>query len=186
MCWIASKYYPDTLIEKSADEDIVVYKVMRRKENSRLLSYFKGFEYVPEELYSIQKDLVIYDEGDDKRTISEGLHSYSGKCVVEIWLRDEMINIHGIDWMHRDTNLNMPYHKYDGNGDNDIVIVKCVIPVGSKYYRNEDGEIVSDWLSPTKDYISCNKLMDYVMRGHSDVMTFDQIFECSNVNRYYK
>lgn len=182
MCWKTSENSQDSLTKRTADEDLVVYKVLRSKENGRLLSYFNEFEYAPGEWYSINKDLVIYDEGNENRTISEGFHSYDRKCNVEMRFFDGTIDIHGINWGYRNTALNTRYDRYDGRSNDDIVIAKCVIPIGSKYYENMDGEIVSDWIRLTKDYISYNKLSDYALRRSPNVMTFDQIFECLNVN----
>ena len=69
MCWITNK----KLKFKIAKENIPIYKICR-KENDKILSYFKHFEYRLGCLYETNFEVAV----DTKMSeIYKGFHSYS-------------------------------------------------------------------------------------------------------------
>lgn len=163
----------NALKRRTAGKDMVVYKVSRRGESGDMISYFQKFEYVPQKIYSICGDLDIYGRDGDVSSISEGFHSYSGKTLVCVRLHPPTIGIYRMDNICK---FLQTYNNFDD--ERDIVIVRCIIPEGYAYYENEDGEIVSDGISVTEDYISCGKLRDYMRKSIIEVFTtIDKLFD---------
>lgn len=118
-------------------------------------------------------ELIIDESTNDYYTISNGFHSYGGKNIISVWLHIKTIGIYGMGNICR---LLQTYNNFDD--ERDIVIVRCIIPEGYAYYENEDGEIVSDGISVTEDYISCGKLRDYMRKSIIEVFTtIDKLFD---------
>lgn len=142
MCWYSKK----KKAARIAVEDILVYKVMYRKPNNgRFRSLYRRMDYEPEKIYwtdvnPISIDSPLYLE----MKIDKGFHSYSmdktmatkDKYHIVIY---NMENNEIVDSIFFSDNL---------------VIAKCIIPKGSKYYMNEVGEIVSDQIIITREAIA--------------------------------
>ena len=142
MCWYSKK----KKAARIAVEDILVYKVMYRKPNNgRFRSLYRRMDYEPEKIYwtdvnPISIDSPLYLE----MKIDKGFHSYSmdktmatkDKYHIVIY---NMENNEIVDSIFFSDNL---------------VIAKCIIPKGSKYYMNEVGEIVSDQIIITGEAIA--------------------------------
>lgn len=142
MCWLSKK----KKAARIAVEDILVYKVMYRKPNNgRFRSLYRRMDYEPEKIYwtdvnPISIDSPLYPE----MMIDKGFHSYSmdktmatkDKYHIVIY---NMENNEIVDSIFFSDNL---------------VIAKCIIPKGSKYYKNDLGEIVSDQIIITGEAIA--------------------------------
>ena len=118
MCW-TSKYPP---IRRSTPTSLIVYKVVVYISSSRCRSFIMWFDYIYKHEYietylNIEepKDIYIY-----RWKIYRGFHSFVSldKAVEE--------------------------YKKASLGDRRIALVECIIPKDSTFYKNENGEIVSD------------------------------------------
>lgn len=116
MCW-TSKYPP---IRRSATTSLIVYKVVVYISPSRCRSFIMWFDYIYKHEY-IEPYLNIEEFKDIHRwKIYRGFHSFVSldKAVEE--------------------------YKKASLGDRRIALVECIIPKDSTFYKNENGEIVSD------------------------------------------
>lgn len=97
--------------EQTAKEDITCYKVVFLKGN-KLLSFYKGFEYILNNLYttviSYTRDVVE----EDYICIERAFHSY-----ISLTSAANLLHIYTI---------------YGA------VIVKCIIPKGAKFYQDDE------------------------------------------------
>lgn len=97
--------------EHVAKEDIICYKVVFL-EGNKLLSFYYGFEYILNNLYTTGilyiRDLIE----EDYICIERAFHSYTSLDSAMKFLQEREIN--------------------------NAVIVKCIIPKGAKFYQ--DGE----------------------------------------------
>lgn len=117
----------------------------RKPNNGRFRSLYRRMDYEPEKIYwtdvnPISIDSPLYLE----MKIDKGFHSYSmdktmatkDKYHIVIY---NMENNEIVDSIFFSDNL---------------VIAKCIIPKGSKYYKNDLGEIVSDQIIITGEAIA--------------------------------
>lgn len=155
MCWYSKK----KKAARIAVEDILVYKVMYRKPNNgRFRSLYRRMDYEPEKIYwtdvnpisidsPLYPEMMIYKGFSPlylEMKIDKGFHSYSmdktmatkDKYQIVIY---NMENNEIVDSIFFSDNL---------------VIAKCIIPKGSKYYKNDLGEIVSDQIIITGEAIA--------------------------------
>lgn len=98
---------------KTAEEDLVCYKVVIRYEEKKYLSFYRGYIYELNKTY-YETLLKLFPECKDKVfCIDKGFHSYVNFC---------------------DANDEYVYQKkmYD------IALVKCIIPKGSQYLTGTD------------------------------------------------
>lgn len=118
MCW-TSKYPP---IRKSAQNLIIVYKVVTYIDSSECRSLYKWFKYIYKRVYRYPGPLKIRERRDIHRwEIHRGFHSYATMDrALQEYKEDIMCNF------------------------GEIALVECAIPIGSIYYKNERNEIVSD------------------------------------------
>ena len=95
--------------EQTAKEDITCYKVVFLEDN-KLLSFYQGFEYILNNLYttviSYTHDLIE----EDYICIERAFHSYTS-----------------LDHAMKFLQVNEIY---------DATIVKCIIPKGAKFYQD--------------------------------------------------
>ena len=129
MCWTGK--ITDKHIAEAGD--MPVYKVLLIKGN-RLFSPCREMPYAENILYT-QKIRPI---GEEEIGIEEGLHCYSGSCMVK------MKNAYTDRDIIVDTkrNYRMHYEPYNGI----MAVFRGVIPKGTVYYENGHGEIVSEGL----------------------------------------
>jgi hypothetical protein len=125
MCWKSNN-----LIAKKADKDIVVYKMGFIKNNIFTSYYRDGFQYnknnsnLPIIKIQVINTNCIY-------SIEKGYHCYSKYCQIN--LNKQYFNIYSI------SGVKIDYYFYADIG-------KFIIPKGTIYYENKDGEIVSEKL----------------------------------------
>lgn len=132
MCWITNK----KLKFKIAKENIPIYKICR-KEDDKVLSYYKKFEYRLGWLYNTNFEVAF----DDKMSeIYKGFHSYSlNKTYYE--KRYDIIRV------FKNESFIERILESDGNkldAYSSCIVVSGYIPKGSAYVLNEYGEYVSD------------------------------------------
>lgn len=130
MCWISNQLP----IKNVALEDIPVFKVMILLGNSRLISKYYSFEYRIGETYSMNNDEIILHRLKYGYIIEEGFHSYSS---------DSKIEVHP-DMMEILNARDMCVDRMSIYSECTYVKVECIIPKGSEYYVNKDGEYVSN------------------------------------------
>lgn len=135
MCWISIG--KNDSVCHMANKDIKVFKIMKKvmNDDSYFYSYYQNYTYCQGTRYTDKIELIPWGK---RLRIDHGYHSYSSEdCHVEI----------------KDNNRSIVVRKINGIGikslyenNFDVCVVKCIIPQGSKYYKNEHGEIVSDHL----------------------------------------
>ena len=171
MCWRIDKVEYEknpNCYHKVAEEDVIVYKVGKLMNGKFFPSYYSEFGYEPNSnndkvsLKLIKKGGTCL--GDHCNYIDEGYHSYSGKCELiksfyDICVYPKFYNERCLD-----------YYDFD-----DPFIGEFIIPTGTEYYENEEGEIVSSniiWTGKIKYLININiesftrirlKDIDYVL-----------------------
>ena len=132
MCWITNK----KLKFKIAKENIPIYKICR-KEDDKILSYFKHFEYRLGWLYETNFEVAV----DTKMSeIYKGFHSYSLNKTYYEKRYDDIIVFKNESFFELIFNLNSNKLNNYSFG----VVVSGYIPKGSAYALNEYGEYVSD------------------------------------------
>lgn len=132
MCWITNK----KLKFKIAKENIPIYKICR-KENDKILSYFKRFEYKLDCLYNTNFEVSLTT---DDVIIYKGFHSYS---LNKTYLENRYNNIR----VFKNENFIELIFNSNSNKLNDYpfgIVVSGYIPKGSAYALNEYGEYVSN------------------------------------------
>lgn len=149
MCWKIDKwtYCQDCKrYNKVAEKDIEVYKIGYKKYN-KFTSYFRDdFSYkanIPNEEIKLYMDSNhLYDFCVDK-----GHHSYSGECnyFYLIWIGNEAFNIESPLKIYKGEK-EKPIRFIEEFINNSINIGKFIIPKGTEYLENENGEIVSTQL----------------------------------------
>ena len=132
MCWITNK----KLKFKIAKENIPIYKICR-KEDDKILSYFKRFEYKLGWLYNTNFEIAV----DAKMSeIYKGFHSYS---LNKTYLDKRYDNIR----VFKNESFIELIFNSNSNRLNDYsfgIVVSGYIPKGGTYALNEYGEYVSD------------------------------------------
>lgn len=169
MCWTISKIKFDENPEeyhKIADKNIIVYKIGYLKTDlfgTTFCPYFRGFIYTANSTNKeIKMDFRFY-------CINKGYHSYSDECYIkEGYIKGSIIIIpSGRFLYHLGYYRNALYYR-------NTFIGKFIIPKGTEYYTNEDGEIVSSNIIWTGEYYKTKdikepfinfKKLDYVLVG---------------------
>lgn len=126
MCWVTNSK-PEAHF---ADSNIKVYKIVTKTSRKNMVnSLYRGYTYKIGKLFEMEKriipGLVLSSANGKSYAIKEGFHSYAtfAKATRKF---EEIIT-------------------YDLNSSvNMFVIVECIIPEGSRYYINNEGEVVSD------------------------------------------
>ena len=136
MCWKTRR--EDCLERLVADKPLTTFKILIKGGISGLYSYYQsGYYWKEGEVNSLERELSLVKVKDSSiyyGYIKEGFHSYSPDGV---YLRED----------HRKVEIASPnYYTLDWFllGEARLVLAKCEIPEGATYYKNEDGEIVSD------------------------------------------
>lgn len=131
MCWEGNKNKKNI-----ANNDILCYKILKRTENSsELMSEYFTFVYELKKLYKTQICTRRSWIDDDKISIHEGFHSYS---------KDVVIKLHNYK-SNATVSVFSGYRLFSHDFINcEPVLVECIIPKGSIYYKNGSNEIVSN------------------------------------------
>ena len=133
MCW---KTKLSTRAEaKIAYSPVKVFKVCK-KTDEHILSYYFSQEYEVGKTYRLDNGLKFNtDDYLSNRTyhIYQGFHSYSPEKIKIRQVKHGMVDVKTKEGVVLD------YYDFEN-----IVRVDCIIPEGSVYYENENGEFVSD------------------------------------------
>lgn len=130
MCWRTK--YARYRLERKAGKDLTVYKIIKKDYRGRYCPFFITFSmdiWEGKEVTSNINKITVTDKKTVVCRIEEGLHSYRGKTIAEIYPYKIAIS----------SNSYPTTRRYSA-------IAKCTIPKGSSYYINENGEVVSDHL----------------------------------------
>lgn len=145
MCWISID--KNDSVCHIADKDIKVFKIMKRvmNDDSYFYSYYQNYIYCQGTKYTDEMEIIPW--GTCLR-IDHAYHSYSIEdCSVKIEDNNRSIVVRiGINTL------------YENNFD--VCVVKCIIPQGSKYYKNSIGEIASDSIIIMEEILK-KDLMEY-------------------------
>lgn len=155
MCWCSKSTIPTVI----AENDVIVYKIML---STGFNKYFKSFHF--RKVYEVGKKYaeVMETEPNENPDIStmrysmiieRGFHSYSME-KTSITANDCYLNVICNENGKYISNINYVKAFYTTNCE--VVIAKCIIPKGSKYYMNDLGEIVSDHIIVTGEIIPYN------------------------------
>ena len=147
MCWRIEKKLFNKNPEKYhkiAEEDITVYKFGCKIDGKFFPSYYPEFGYEPNSIndkvsLKVIKKRIVY-LGTHYDYIDEGYHSYSGECGIINSFYDIGV------YSKNDNEKNLDYYWGEDIG-------VFIIPKGTEYYENEDGEIVSSniiWIDQFK------------------------------------
>ena len=145
MCW-RSKEIP---VKRTATSELVVYKFVTFKDGG-LFSPYRGTPF------PLSTTFHAPDFGDVERVmggfdISFGYHSYlPEKTLLDVG--DDSVII-----SNEVTGITSAWFDEDCCGE--TYLIKCLLPAGSKYYVNESGEVVSDTIVSTNDFISVGEMM---------------------------
>ena len=130
MCW-KSKLVPKRLVAK---RDIPITKILAP---NMCAYFFRGFQYDLHKQYLTELKEPRWDCVLDKYIINHGFHSYSKK--VKMAIDEDYIHV-----FYPSCGVALAVYSSVAN------IVNGIIPKGSHYYLNDDGEYVSDSIIITK------------------------------------
>lgn len=122
---------------KIAEEPIQVFKIMLPEAEGKIRSFFMSALFtVGEEYASYLQQPVLFNNDEPGGIIEVGIHSYKG---IPFDFRKDSSRYDFI-FLHTEEEKNIcSYWKNDN-----IIKVNCTLPVGTHYYENEYGEVVSD------------------------------------------
>ena len=132
MCWIGRK---GEAIKRDAKRDIEVFKIIYKTINGRYKSYYWNFEYKKNEVN--QGELRVANCSPEITNILSGFHSYKSLDM----LNNRGINICVKPIKGSGETIDYVYSIYEKDK---LIIAKFIIPKGSEYYENQNGEIVSN------------------------------------------
>lgn len=135
MCWTGKRFFEK--MPRIALRNIEVYKVLGKDGKSPYQEYQYDFNKETKQVYL--KTLKRVNGAID---IYEGYHSYSKKCRFVKSFYDNTTY----------TYITVIY----GLSYNNKVIYKAIIPKGTIYYQNRDGEYVSEKIIVTDELVKPN------------------------------
>lgn len=135
MCWTGKRFFER--MPRIALRNIEVYKVLGKDGKSPYQEYQYDFNKETKQVYL--KTLKRVNGAID---INEGYHSYSKKCRFVKSFYDNTTY----------TYITVIY----GLSYNNKVIYKAIIPKGTIYYQNRDGEYVSEKIIVTDELVKPN------------------------------
>jgi hypothetical protein len=161
MCW--QGHITDKHIAK---EDVTVFKVMYRREKG-WHCYDAGYKetYISPYMcnrYVLGKDYTSYhslyperylEGNNDAVKIEKGYHSYSPDYCVFGYSLSHLQLVVSSNFGNLEDLHHHPMCRYSSSGrfiingkwiDCDAIVVECVIPAGSEYWVNGQGEVVSN------------------------------------------
>ena len=161
MCWEGR-----TKNKKIAKKDIKATKVLYRYEGeSNLVSPYMKSEYELGKLYKAQIIGRVGDKcgrKDFSFFVHEGLHCFSKKCIIvstpnrrELYVRTPSrleriyIRLGLFAWVFKHSTIREKWDRTNASYEEisfprDVVLVDVIIPKGTTYYENRNGEIVTE------------------------------------------
>lgn len=148
MCWTEKRFFER--MPRIALRDIEVYKVLGKDGKSPYQEYQYDFNKETKQVYL--KTLKRVNGAID---IYEGYHSYSKKCrFVKSFYDNTTYTYITVFPKKRKENPNTFISCLSYN--NNKVIYKAIIPKGTIYYQNRDGEYVSEKIIVTDELVKPN------------------------------
>ena len=148
MCWTGKRFFER--MPRIALRDIEVYKVLTKEGKSPYQDYQYEFNQETKQFF-LKSNKCISGTID----IYEGYHSYSKKCrFVKSFYDNTTYTYITVFPKKRKENPNtfisgLSYY-------NNNVIYKAIIPKGTIYYQNRDGEYVSEKIIVTDELVKPN------------------------------
>lgn len=127
MCWVSLQ-----AVKQIAEKDIKVFKI-GESHRGMFYSMYKNFKYQLNQLYSI--NIYINKDDDGGFVGSRGFHSYD-PSIVYLDIPENGI----IQWAVYAGQRRLDFDTVIA----DYFKAECVIPKGTTYYENENGEIISN------------------------------------------
>ena len=143
MCW---NCYIENLKAQIAKEDINVYKIVKKATKESCISTFRDYTYylnITPPLLTLGvmiKPYAIFAK------ITEGYHSYSSVNFVCDSIRKGNFGSYV-------KIIQLGNSKENFTVDNSLYLATFIIPKGSVYFTNEEGEIVSNKILYTGKYL---------------------------------
>lgn len=162
MCWKATTSLEVT--RRIANKDIKVYKVILRTMGGKYYSYYEAHRYEVGKTYETSLD---YPCGN--WTIECGFHSYKADAV---FFKKHLISTLGVytrllvgdvvvermlDWYH----LRPMAYLDDCTLKGVVSICEFIVPKGATYYKNNQGEIVSNKITFVREVERAKKVDSY-------------------------
>lgn len=150
MCW--SSFSKPEL--KVAEDNIPVTKIVKIIHND-IRAYYMDVKYSIGKICYLKRELKselseLFSLNGSYYRITEGFHSYKSSCPIilsKIFLYTTICVGHPTE----DSCMVGQYNMICSSSHS-LGIMSCVIPKGSKYYENKDGEIVSEVIKPIYCY----------------------------------
>ena len=143
MCWTCCI---ENLKAQIAKEDINVYKVVKKATKKSCISPFMEYAYYPKNAPPSLTLGVLIEPHSNFAKIAEGYYSYPS---VNFVCDSEILSIDGRLYKA----IQCGNHKEMIAVSNYLYLATFIIPVGSTYFINEDGTIVSNMIKYTGKYI---------------------------------
>lgn len=132
MCWVSNKLRPLS----SSKENTPIYKIVRVNATGGLEAYFRGSDYVLNQLY--EEELGHYfDPFICRHFISEGIHCYSTACKFKRSPEGIFAITKDLKILYAEGEISLTGKYYKA------VVVEGYIPADSEYFENENQEIVT-------------------------------------------
>ncbi len=145
MCWTGKRFFER--MPRIALRDIEVYKVLTKEGESPYQGYQYEFNQETKQI-SLKSNKCILPGTIE---IKYGYHSYSHKCkFVKLFF----INTTHITVLSKKRKENT--NTVIGGFYNNNVIYKAIIPKGTIYYQNRNGEYVSEKIIVTDELVKPN------------------------------
>ena len=137
MCW-----YGKLKDKHIADEDIKVFKVVRVLENKIMSIYLNDFKWKLGKNYTTTLGIMRYGRMDIIN-INRGFHCYDPEMTC-IKFELDMVKV-CCEFKRLDSySLSSSISNYKIN----LFIMECIIPKGTEFYKNGNGEIVAKSITP--------------------------------------
>lgn len=126
----------EKLQSKIAEEDIIVYKLLKIEDNVIKAPYEK-FVYEPKKLYKTELQKTYESNTFDTVTYLY-YNNFSNYSIRKYLILDQLICI--------GPGFHAAFHadRYDRGIDEDLSIFECTIPAGSEYYEDSTGLLASN------------------------------------------
>lgn len=139
MCWTCCI---ENLKAQITKEDINVYKIVKKATKKYCISPFIDYTYYSKDIQPSLTLGVTIEPRSIFAKITEGYHSYSSVNFVCDSIVSNILK-----------TIQCGNRKEIFRVDNSLYLATFIIPVGSVYFTNEEGEIVSNKIRYTGKYI---------------------------------
>lgn len=139
MCWICST---DKFKLQRAEEDIVVYKVLKLDNDKLHSPNFDCFIWIEGETYGSPIDIHTFKSGEHYYLEGlQGIHSYQQEPIYDVYTESFV----GRTFYSPKRSMPASYPQLEG-----MCVAKCIIPKGTIYAINDYGEVISEKLKLIK------------------------------------